>query len=165
MFLIAQRFGVSLQALINANPHITDPSLIFPCDVLCVPCPKKPLKLPCGLLLTLIEPIPGANALGVAMVQNLTTNRQAVSVMVARVPRPQDLGAFNAHEAVITIPGVSTFRLLLREVQLDATLYAGTMDLPPGILTQDTRIRVRAVSTKTGQFSDFLLAGTLIHCC
>lgn len=37
MFLIARRFGVTLQALINANPHITNPSLIFPCDVLCVP--------------------------------------------------------------------------------------------------------------------------------
>ena len=37
MFLIAQRFGVSLQALIGANPHITNPNVIFPCDVLCVP--------------------------------------------------------------------------------------------------------------------------------
>ena len=37
MFLIAQRFGVTLQSLINANPHITNPNLIFPCDVLCVP--------------------------------------------------------------------------------------------------------------------------------
>ncbi|WP_353893068.1 LysM peptidoglycan-binding domain-containing protein [Proteinivorax hydrogeniformans] len=37
MFLVAQRFGVTLQALINANPHITDPAQIFPGDVLCVP--------------------------------------------------------------------------------------------------------------------------------
>ena len=37
MFFIAQRFGVSLQALIDANPHISNPSQIFPCDVLCVP--------------------------------------------------------------------------------------------------------------------------------
>jgi LysM repeat protein len=38
MFFIAQRFGVSLQALIDANPHIADPNQIFPGDVLCVPC-------------------------------------------------------------------------------------------------------------------------------
>ncbi|MGI6557795.1 MAG: LysM peptidoglycan-binding domain-containing protein [Limnochordia bacterium] len=37
MFLIAQRFGVSLNALIAANPHISNPNLIFPGDVLCVP--------------------------------------------------------------------------------------------------------------------------------
>jgi LysM repeat protein len=41
MFLIARRFGVSLQALISANPHITNPNLIFPCDVLCVPKAKR----------------------------------------------------------------------------------------------------------------------------
>lgn len=37
MFTIAQRCGVSLQSLINANPHITNPNVINPCDVLCVP--------------------------------------------------------------------------------------------------------------------------------
>lgn len=37
MFSIAQRFGVSLDALIAANPHITNPKLIFPGDILCVP--------------------------------------------------------------------------------------------------------------------------------
>ena len=41
MFFIAQRFGVSLNALIAANPHIPNPNLIFPGDVLCVP-PKFP---------------------------------------------------------------------------------------------------------------------------
>lgn len=41
MFLIAKRFGVSLRSLINANPHITNPDLIFPGDVLCVPLRKK----------------------------------------------------------------------------------------------------------------------------
>jgi len=30
MFFIAQRFGVSLNALIQANPQITNPNLIFP---------------------------------------------------------------------------------------------------------------------------------------
>ncbi|NLY10566.1 MAG: LysM peptidoglycan-binding domain-containing protein [Firmicutes bacterium] len=37
MFLIARRFGVTLNALIAANPHITNPNIIFPGDVLCVP--------------------------------------------------------------------------------------------------------------------------------
>jgi LysM repeat protein len=41
MFLIARRFGITLQALIDANPHITNPNLIFPCDVLCVPAPPE----------------------------------------------------------------------------------------------------------------------------
>lgn len=56
MFLIAQRFGISLNALIAANPHIINPNQIFPGDVLCVPDkvppppPKKP-KCPCPVTL------------------------------------------------------------------------------------------------------------------
>ena len=48
MFLIAQRFGIPLEALILANPQITDPNLIFPGDVLCIP--RKPPVCPSGNL-------------------------------------------------------------------------------------------------------------------
>jgi len=37
MFTIARRFGVSLDALIRANPQISNPSLIFPGQQLCIP--------------------------------------------------------------------------------------------------------------------------------
>lgn len=37
MFTIAQRFGVSLDALIAANPQIPNPNLIFPGQIVCVP--------------------------------------------------------------------------------------------------------------------------------
>jgi len=37
MWSIARRFGVSLDALIKANPQITNPSLIFPGQIVCVP--------------------------------------------------------------------------------------------------------------------------------
>ncbi|NLA11262.1 MAG: LysM peptidoglycan-binding domain-containing protein [Firmicutes bacterium] len=46
MSQIAQRYGVSLDALIAANPQISDPKIIFPCDVLCVPGAPAP-PLPC----------------------------------------------------------------------------------------------------------------------
>ena len=37
MWLIARRFGVSLRALIAANPQIPDPNRIFPGQVVCIP--------------------------------------------------------------------------------------------------------------------------------
>lgn len=37
MIIVARRFGTSEEELIAANPHITDPEVIFPFDVLCVP--------------------------------------------------------------------------------------------------------------------------------
>ena len=46
MFSIAEKFGVTLQALINANPHITNPGEIFPCDVLCVPSKVHTCRVP-----------------------------------------------------------------------------------------------------------------------
>ncbi len=41
MYFIAKRYGIRLQSLINANPHITNPNLIYPGDVLCVPSCKR----------------------------------------------------------------------------------------------------------------------------
>jgi spore coat assembly protein SafA len=37
MFFIAKRFNISLQSLIQANPQIADPNLIYPGQILCVP--------------------------------------------------------------------------------------------------------------------------------
>jgi spore coat assembly protein SafA len=37
MFFIAKRFNISLQSLIQANPQIADPNLIYPGQILCLP--------------------------------------------------------------------------------------------------------------------------------
>lgn len=37
MYSIAQRFNISIEELIAANPHIPDPDYLYPFDVLCVP--------------------------------------------------------------------------------------------------------------------------------
>lgn len=57
MFEIARRFGVTLDALIQANPQITNPDLIFPGQEICVPvsvvpvpCPVVPVPCPGGTL-------------------------------------------------------------------------------------------------------------------
>ncbi|MGB9661050.1 MAG: LysM peptidoglycan-binding domain-containing protein [Moorellaceae bacterium] len=42
MFYIAQRLGLSLDDLIAANPQVTDPNLIFPGQVLCIPLKGRP---------------------------------------------------------------------------------------------------------------------------
>ncbi len=46
MFEIAKRFGVSLDALIRANPQITNPDLIYPDQEICIPVPTPGL-IPC----------------------------------------------------------------------------------------------------------------------
>ncbi|HHV55683.1 MAG TPA: LysM peptidoglycan-binding domain-containing protein [Firmicutes bacterium] len=48
MWKIARRYGVSLRDLIDANPHIPDPEVLIPGDVLCIPGrrPEEPERPP-----------------------------------------------------------------------------------------------------------------------
>ncbi len=48
MSIIALRFGIGKEELIAVNPHITDPDVLFPGDVLCVPGFRKPATCPPG---------------------------------------------------------------------------------------------------------------------
>lgn len=51
MFEIAQRFGISLESLIRANPQIADPNRIFPGQEICIPITPRP-NCPNGTLYT-----------------------------------------------------------------------------------------------------------------
>ncbi len=51
MFEIANRYGISLETLIRANPQIANPNLIFPGQEICIPRPQTVVPLP-------EEPIP-----------------------------------------------------------------------------------------------------------
>ncbi|HHX27808.1 MAG TPA: SafA/ExsA family spore coat assembly protein [Firmicutes bacterium] len=46
MFLIAKRYGVSLDALIKANPQIRNPEMIFPGEVIHIPTGHRPHMAP-----------------------------------------------------------------------------------------------------------------------
>jgi LysM repeat protein len=46
MSIIAQYFGATRDELIAANPHITDPDVLYPGDVLCAPGFRKPAACP-----------------------------------------------------------------------------------------------------------------------
>lgn len=46
MTIIARYFGTTEDELIAANPHIADPEVLYPGDVLCVPGFRKPAGCP-----------------------------------------------------------------------------------------------------------------------
>ena len=54
MFEIARRNGISLDTLIAANPQITDPNMIFPGQVICLPMPPV-VPCPGGTLYTIVS--------------------------------------------------------------------------------------------------------------
>lgn len=48
LFLLSRRFGVSIQQILNVNPQITNPDLIFVGQVICIPTgvpPEEPLRV------------------------------------------------------------------------------------------------------------------------
>ncbi|NLM36797.1 MAG: LysM peptidoglycan-binding domain-containing protein [Firmicutes bacterium] len=80
LFQIAQRFGVSLAALLAVNPQIANPDLIFPGQVICLPPPTQPMPVcPSGLSYMVV---PGdtlftiAERLGVTVEELLSLNPQ-----------------------------------------------------------------------------------------
>ena len=50
MFKIAQSYMINVATLVAANPHITNPNLIYPGDIICVP---SPAGIPAGEKITL----------------------------------------------------------------------------------------------------------------
>jgi len=161
MFSIAQKFGVSLDALIAANPHITDPNVIFPGDVLCVP---EKLTLPCCTVMKLkIQTVPGSDPGGTVLAQLLSTNQESIGILAARLPDPEDLNDFNGYQGVIQVPEQAEITFPLLKVQDNPSLWAGIKTLAP-ILTLDTRILVRAYNTGTGVVGTTVLSTDLTGC-
>lgn len=98
MFLIAQRFGVSLSALIAANPQIPDPSRIFPGQQICIPAPIPPVgEIECCMLLRrtgTVQLVAG----GVARVRQFLSNGGNILIATIYLPDPATLG-----------PGLTTY--------------------------------------------------------
>lgn len=169
MFTIAQRFGVNVNALIAANPHITNPNQIFPCDVLCVPC-KKDVEPPCVVLLKRTGSVI-SDAAGSALIRFLNTNQRSISVVGVGIPEPSELGAFNSYQARVAIPPPenTTFHFTLLPVTLGPNgpvTWAGTFNFIPGSgWPVDTMIVVRPLNRDNGETGAAVLTGTLANCC
>lgn len=169
MFTIAQRFGVSVNALIAANPQIPNPNVLIPCDVLCVP-GTQVFQTPCTAML---DPTMGVitDARGSILVRFLATNQRSASVMAVGVPEPGDLGEFNAYEASISFPPPEGGSVVVILSPTPATspqprTWAGTLNFPVGSgWTADTLIVVRPVDINTGGIGNAVLTGTLTDCC
>ncbi|MEW5785790.1 MAG: LysM peptidoglycan-binding domain-containing protein [Bacillota bacterium] len=175
MFSIAQMFGVSLQALIAANPQITNPGQIFPCDVLCVPCPPfaEPLPPPklvlpcCVVLQPTFQPMPGSAPGGVALVQSLPTKWFRVCILAVDLPwDTQDESDADAEwhkkfEGVVIIPGKKEITFPLFRCQKDPAVWSGCVEFDSKT-TLDTKVAVRQIKKKG--HDDILLQAVLKRC-
>ena len=157
---IAQRLGVDPLLLIENNPHITDPGVIFPGDVLCVP---VAIAFPCCAVLAPADPAVPADAIGSALVQRLADGRHSLTITAANLPDPSTLGDFNAYEASLRIPGDGGFGGILRPDGGQPPVWTLTIELRP-LLVSGITVAVSPLNTETGVTGPAVLRGNLSQC-
>lgn len=106
LFLIAQRFNTTVEAILRVNPQITNPNIIFVGQRICIPIAVLPAD--CGIVLTLSsEAAPALPRIagGVVLVQSLEAGEYALTFAATGIPSPETIGNFNSYIGTITIEG------------------------------------------------------------
>ncbi|MEW6183589.1 MAG: LysM peptidoglycan-binding domain-containing protein [Bacillota bacterium] len=160
MFIIAQRFRTTLPALVAANPHIPDPNMIFPGDVLCVP---GAVPFPCCVVLEPVGGMPPSRT-GVAFAHIDQLGTQAVGFL-ASLPLPSAFGNYDIYVGEALIPGINGFGNQLFRISRDPPAWAGYVSLPAAAsLTPDTRVVVRPANSVSGVSGPVILEASLLGC-
>ena len=136
LFTIANRFGVPLSALVAANPQITNPNLIFPGQVICIPGAQIP-TIECSMLLfrtANVPVLPEAEAAGVARVFQAPNRNGNVLVAAIGLPPPTALGG-NIYVAWIRRQGAAPIPFQLLQtgpVVIQPGVWIGAITFVPG---------------------------------
>jgi LysM repeat protein len=160
LFRISQMFRVTLQALLAANPQITNPNVIIVGDVLCVP---SLITIPCAVQLNKRGRVPFGTG-GAAYANFGPRGGQAISV-VATLPQPSYFGNYDRYTATAFIQDVGGFGNELFATNEDPPTWASRIELPTAAsLTQATRIVVQPSNSRTGIDGPVILEGNLNSC-
>ncbi|SDK24600.1 LysM peptidoglycan-binding domain-containing protein [Natronincola ferrireducens] len=160
MFMIAQIFRVTLASLIAANPHIENPNLIFPGDVLCVP---ALMRIPCCVILTPRGTVPFGTG-GVAFVNFGPRGGQVINVM-ATLPPPSFFGNYDSYIATAFLRDIGGFGNQLFPTLEDPPTWSTRIEFPTAIsLTADVQVVVEPFSAITGITGPIILQNNLRAC-
>lgn len=158
MFLIAQRIGVDLGLIIANNPHIPDPAVIFPGDILCVPIP---ISFPCRTELFPVPDTPPTQRADV-LVEQLSNGQQRLSIRARNLVPPTVFGNFDAYEGFVEFSELGGFGFIL--TQTSSGMWEGTLTIPRRLFYAGAEVSVRPVNTQTGVSGQPILRRTLEQC-
>lgn len=159
-FALAQRFNVTLQALLAANPQ-ADPNQLQIGQIVCIPTlPPAPGAL-CCVTLPLGAEIPPSQLFpgGVALIKPAAPATDAVSVTFAAtsLPPPSELGDFDAYLGQVVFPAVApgiqpnVYAVILQSIQTDNQItWAGTRIIPEQV-PSNAVLEIRAIRTTIGR--------------
>lgn len=159
MYSIAQKFAVELADLINANPQITDPNVIYPGDVLCIPLLPSQLTLPCSVLLTPKPQIPsGIIANAIAYIG--PTGNDTISI-VSNLPAPSTFGNYSNYSAYIDY---TLSKPLYSTAPEPTPSWANTIDLGPQKIIPGVKLFISANQDVSPPPGDLVLFEGFISC-
>lgn len=121
-YLIARAYGISLTALMNANPNV-DLSNLYVGQVLCIPVSTNIVRT-CTFALNAVATSLAPDAGGVLWLRYDSNGRTEIVMAISNVPDPLVLGA-NNYSAIFTWGGL-TYTLPLTRVVGQTGLWAGT---------------------------------------
>lgn len=171
-FLLAQRYGISVQDLLTANPGV-DPDRLQIGQNICIPvAPAPPAEpaLPCCAYLPPVLSAPPLSA-GVVLVRMAGVGRYAFTYAATNLPEPETLGDFDAYIGSVIMPREEpprpvTFSAVLgRTAALNQPVtWSGTRIVPERPRIDDTVV-VRPINLEQDIPGPILLRNTLFGCC
>jgi hypothetical protein len=160
IFNISQIFRVSLGALITANHHISNPNVIYPGDVLCVP---GLITIPCCVPLNSRGAVPFGTG-GVAFVNFAPGGGQSISV-IATLPLPSFFGDYDIYIATAFFKEIGGFGNQLFPTPEDPPTWSARIELPVIVsVSPDVQIAVQPSNSTTGISGHIILFGDLKKC-
>ncbi|OEH86543.1 hypothetical protein BHU72_13115 [Desulfuribacillus stibiiarsenatis] len=154
-YMIAQMFRVRLEALAVNNPHITNPNIIYPGDVLCVP---GLVAFPCCVSLHARGRVPFGTG-GVGYINFAPQGGQAVNIM-ATLPQPSFFGDYDIYTGDIFIPDIGGFGNQLSPTPQAPPNWSTRVELPTvASITPNSQIVVTPFNSVTGRTGPIILEG------
>ena len=156
---IARMFRVGIWQLASNNPHIIDPNILYPGDILCVP---GFIYFPCCIILRSLGRVPFGTA-GVCFINFAPRGGQAVNFL-ATLPLPEYFGDFDMYIGEIFIPGIGGFGNRLFASLEDPPNWTTRIDLPTvAYILPNSRIVIRPVNSMTSLSGPIVLQGITIE--
>lgn len=165
---IAQRFGVSVQAILGANPQITDANVILVGQEICIPVQPAPVR-DCAVVLTLSgAAVPALPAIvgGVVLIQRTDEGNWALTFAATGLPAPESIGNFNTYIGTININGQQLSAILSRSAPFEQEpTWAGTRVIAENPFTAiNSSVVIAPFNIQTGVRGNPVLGGMVADC-
>lgn len=147
LYMLAGMFRVRLDTLAEVNPHIPNPNVLYPGDILCVP---SLVRLPCCTELIKQIRVP-FGSYATAFFAYAPRGGQSVTV-TATLPEPSYFGRYDIYIATVFFKETGGFGNELFPSPEDPPTWSSRIELPTALsIVPDSIVTVQPFNSQTGE--------------